>query len=385
MKKNLGKILPLFLLFTTTLFAQTLAKYHLSANKTKAYVKEAVEITFKADQLDHRDVMFFFVTPKKSDDYEIKLLNKKTTELSYHNYTTTFTYILFPLKAKELRVAFDFTIKVASDEAVAQVYTGSRDNVKWIDTEDTNVTVPPLKLQIKQLPQPVDLVGDFTLKSKINTTTINQYESLHLLYTLKGKGYKDNNITLLHPQKDVTLFSEINDAYSKLTKDGYLIHREYIYALSSEKDFTIEAISLKAYSPKLQKFYTLTTPSYKINVEKIDTSTLLDDKESPNTQPFIRIDTIKELFIYLLIFGSGYLSALIQNKKQKKIKQPTKYDDITQSNSPHELIVILLNRYNIKELEPFIKELEMIKYKRSSKTFKEVKKEILTTVVSKQI
>jgi len=380
MKKNLGKILPLFLLFTTTLFAQTLAKYHLSANKTQAYVKEAVEITFQADQLDHTDVMFFFVSPKKSDDYEIKLLNKKTTELSYHNYTTTFTYILFPLKAKELRVAFDFTIKVASDEAVAQVYTGSRDNVKWIDTEDTNVTVPPLKLQIKQLPQPVDLVGDFTLESKINTTTINQYESVHLLYTLKGKGYKDNNITLLHPQKGVTLFSEINDAYSKLTKDGYLIHREFIYALSSEKDFTIEAISLKAYSPKLQKFYTLTTPPYKINVEKIDTSTLLDDKESPNTQPLITLETIKTFFIYLLIFISGYISALIQNKKQKSKKQEKKYEDIAKTKSPKELIFVLLHKYSDRDINSFIKELESMEYKKSNKSFTALKKDLLKSL-----
>jgi hypothetical protein len=231
MNTNLGRAFFVLSLLVTTLFAQKLADYTLTTSNPAPYLKEALTITFKAQQRDHTDTMFFFLEPQKSDDYEIHLLNKTTKELSYHNTTTTFTYILFPLKAKELRVGFDFTIKVASDEAVAQVYTGGRDNVKWINTDDTSLTPPPLVLHVQPLKHPVDVVGDFTLTSQVDKHTMNEYDSLKVLYTLKGVGYKEDNITLLEKNlekdQDITLFFDTNDAYAKLTQEGYNIKREF--------------------------------------------------------------------------------------------------------------------------------------------------------------
>ena len=108
MKNNLGK-LYLLLLFPFFLFANSdLASYTLTSNKKDVVEKEAVEVTFTASQKDHTNTMFFFLEPHKSSDYEIILLDKYTQTVSSHNNLTTFKYLLFPLKAGEIHVDFDF-------------------------------------------------------------------------------------------------------------------------------------------------------------------------------------------------------------------------------------------------------------------------------------
>ena len=381
MKKNLGKIVLIFLLLSTLLLANDLATFKLKANKTTAFVKEAVEISFTAIQKDHSNVMFFFLEPKSSDEYEIKLLNKKTTELSYHHFMTTFTYILFPLKAKKLHVDFDFTIKEASDEAVAQVYTGSRDNVKWIETQDTKIKLEPLTIEAKALDRAVDLVGDFTLTSKINKTSINQYESVNVLYRLKGKGYKDKAFNILHDIEGVTIFSEVNDAFSKLTKNGYVIQRDYIYALSAQKSFIIPQMKLQAYSPTKRDYYTLTTPQYKIQVEKIDTTTLLDATESPNDTPIINYQELKQLLIYILIFISGYITAIYLPKSFYFKSRTKEFEDLHNAKTPKELLRVLTTNYSLTTIENEIQQLETLAYQKSSNLdFKKIKSAILKKI-----
>ncbi|MFT7859522.1 MAG: hypothetical protein ABXS93_01160 [Sulfurimonas sp.] len=374
MKNNLGSIL--FLLLSTMLAASTdLAEFSLSTNKKEAFIKEAVEITFTAKQKDHTDVMFFFLTPHKSDDYEIKLLNKKTTHLSYHNYTTTFTYLLFPLKAKKLSVDFDFTIKVASDKAVAQVYEGSRDNTKWIDTTDTTIDIKPIYIDAKKHSQHVDLVGDFTLTSKLLKDEITQYDAANISYRLNGSGYKDESFELIDTLPDVKIFKEKTDAYAKATKEGYKINREYAYAFVSKKSFTIPEIVIDAYSPTKKEYYTISAKAQDITVTTIDPATLIDDKEFPKEQKR-DLTLYKNIFYAVLLFMAGYLSAHLVKSIDIK-RKAKKFDDIKQAESAKKLILVLLQNYKTEDVKQFIDELELLEYKKGDKSLKEIKADIL--------
>lgn len=248
MKKNLGKIYIIFLLFTTALFAQQAAVYKLTAEKTTAFVKEAVKITFYAEQTDNTNVMFFFVHPLKSDDYEIKLLTKEFSDKGYHHSIATYTYVLFPLQTKTIKLNFDFSVKTASDQGVAHAYVEDHDDSKGIELKMTAINVQPLTINVKKLEHPVDLVGDFELKSTIDKTKINQFETVNMHYFLNGQGY-DNAINLLDKLEGVTIFSEQNNIVNKLTLNGYEISRDYTYSLSAKDNFTIPEIKLNGYSP----------------------------------------------------------------------------------------------------------------------------------------
>lgn len=296
MKNILGKLIVIALLELICFADAKLATYSLSANKKEVYVKEAVEITFHANQKDHKNVMFFFLTPKQSNDYEIKLLHKTEGELTYHNKKTTFTYLLFPLKSGEIKVNFDFTIKVASDEAVAQVYSGGRNNVKWIDTIDTKITLQPLSIQVKKLESGTDLVGDFKIVSKLKKTHITSYESANITYFLEGKGYDESDINIIDNIDNINIFKDIKTHLRKATTDGYKIKKEYSYALIGEKDFFIKPKEIKCYSVKQNRYYTIQTTPYNIKVDKLDNLTLIDNENYPT--PSYDFETIKTFFIY---------------------------------------------------------------------------------------
>ncbi len=377
MKKNLGKTI-LFLIFPFLLSANTsLATYSLTSNKKDVYTKEAVEITFTAVQKDHTDEMFFFLEPKKSDNYEIELLDKITKTSSYHSQTTTFKYLFFPLKKGDINVNFDFTIKVASDDAVAQIYTGGRNNVKGIDTTDTKVKLNPLHIHVKDFKEKVDLVGDFTITSKIQNTQINQYGSANIRYYLSGIGYNQKDLDILKKIDGVNIFSEVNDDILNNTKEGHTIKREFSYALISKKDFKIPSITLKAYSPKHHKYYTLSTKEYDIKVSAIDPKTLLDDKSFPETTSY-DFTLLKDIFIAFVIFAAGFLTAkFTSNIEFKKPAKREKYQDIKDAKTPKELIFILLQNYQNKDVQNYIDKLELLEYKKSDKSFKEIKEEIL--------
>ena len=376
MKKSLGNILVVFLLFLTNSEAKDLASYVITSNKTEVYEKEAFTITFNAKQKDHTDNMMFLVAPKKSDDYKAILLNKKINDKKYHDTQTSYTYLLFPLKAKKISVDFDFTIQTASNKAIANSYVDDHDDSIAIQTYNTKVKIKPFTMKVKKLQKKVDLVGDFTLKEHIQNTKINQYESINISYILEGVGYEDADIEPIKSIKNVTIFSEINDIYSRYTQKGDTFKREYIYALSAKENFTIPQVTLQAYSPKTKKYYTLTTPIHTIKVTKIDPTLLLDKDEYPQTTSLINIDALKNFFIYIIIFVSGFLSAKFQSFPFKPKQHSKEFLEIKDAKTAKKLLFILVSKYKNKFSQE-TKILEDIVYNNASYNFEKLKTKIL--------
>ncbi len=380
MKKSLGRTVFLFLLLFSYAHAKELVSYKLYANKTTAYTKEAVTITFEATQENHTDNMMFSLEPKKSSDYKIILLNKKVNDNKKHHSSVRFTYLFFGLKAKNISVDFDFIVRTASDKAVASSFVDDHDDSIATQTHDTTIAIKPLYISIKPLKKHVDFVGDFTLKANITQTKINQYESANIIYTLQGKGYEAQNLQPIQDIKNVTIFSEINNLYKKSTKNGYVIKREYIYALSAKKDFTIPSLKLLGYSPTTKRYYTLTNPQYDIKVKAIDTSKLLDNDEYPSDRPLLDIEALKKYFIYIMIFFSGYLSAKLKAPLFRKKEHSKEYNAISKAQSPKELLFSLINLHKEKIFTNEVQLLEEILYKNASHNFNDIKKKILKKV-----
>ncbi len=360
--------------------AQELASYTLSANKTTASIKEAITITFETQQKDYTDNMMFTLEPKKSSDYKIILLNKSVDDKKKHHASAKFTYLLFGLHAKTIALDFDFIVRTASDQAVANSFVDDHDDSIATQTHDTTLPIKPLKITIKPLKHPVAFVGDFTLKAYVPQTKINQYESANITYTLQGTGYDTQTFHPLHSIKDVTIFSETNDLYKKNTQKGYSIKREYIYALSAKKDFTIASLNLLAYSPTKDKYYTLSTPQYAIKVTPIESAKLLDNEEYPNDTPFIQLESLKKYFIYLLIFLSGYLTAKMQMPFFRKKEHSKEYTAIYKAQGPKELLFTLINLHKEKVFQNEVQLLEEILYHNAGHNFHTIKKKLLQKV-----
>ena len=381
MKKSLGRIfLTLLFGLQVHLIAQELATYKIETDKRNPYEKEAVVVTFTAKQLDRTDNMFFLLRPKQSRDYTITLLEKKIDDKAYHNTTTVFTYLLFPLKPKTITIDFDFTVQTASDKAIAQSYVDDHDDSVAIQMMTTKMAIEPLRLHVQPLAHPVDLVGDFHLSQKIDKTEIDQYDSINLLYTLSGKGYIDPDLRLLKKIEGVKIFSEIDDILNKPTREGIVLERNYIYALSAKKSFTIPPVHIEAFSPRSKRYYTLSTKPQFVRVAKIDTAKLLDDIDAPNTSPLISYETLRAFFAYLVVFFSGFFTAKYFQIKRRKSQLPKYIEEIKKAHTPKALLVALINNRFEERFANEAKLLEEIVYNNASHSFVKIHRKILKEV-----
>ena len=374
MKNALGRTLILFALVLNVWAQPRLADYELTSAKSELYVKEAVEIKFVAKQIDHEHIMYFFLEPKQSRDYKIVLLNKEAVELVRHDKVTTFTFLLFPLKSGYVTVDFDFTVKVASDEAVAQVFEGSRDNVKWIETINTKIALKPLALSVKALQKAVDLVGEFEIASTLDKNSIDSYESANIRYNLTGVGYNDFSLEPIDETPNATLFSSVTQHYEKATPEGYEIHRELNYALVAPNDVKVKAKAFKCYSPKRDEFYEIATKEFDIKVSPIKKSTLIDEEDYPKTENYF--EQAKNIAIYLIVFLSGYFTAKYAPSEFSKKTAP--YQDVREAKNAKELLFVLMRKYDKRSLQRHYETLNAIAYEKANpKEFKKIKKQIL--------
>ncbi len=383
MKKNLGRVLTLLLTLETLLLSSPLASYKLFSNKTQAYTKEAVKVTFVASQKDHTDLMFFLLKPQKSPDYKIQLLKKTNADKRDHYAQTSFTYLLFPLTQKDIDVHFQWSVQTASDSAVAQSYIDDHDGGKAIQSNTTQIAVEPLHIKIKKIPTGVDLVGDFKLTAHCDTQETTEYKDINLVYTLEGEGYIGSKKKLLPSQKGVNSFSEIHDTYKLSTEHGYKIKRVYTYALSAKHNFSIAPLHLKVFSPTKNQVYSLNTPAYAIHVTQIDPLSLLDNKNSPQVSHWFSGENFKDFFIYTLLFVSGFLTAKFTEIEFKSVKKEQKFQDIKATTKPQELIMLLLSKYRQMYIEDVVEELEELQYGTSSKNFTQIKSELLKKLTLK--
>ncbi|QSZ42423.1 hypothetical protein GJV85_09990 [Sulfurimonas aquatica] len=375
MNNTLGRYIILFTLLFLTLDANNkLATFDLISNKYTPYIKEAVEIKLTTQQVDRELNMFYFLKPKESSEYHIVLLNKKAEEPEYHYKKAEYIYLLFPLKSGEIKVEFDFTIKVASDEAVAQVFQGSRDNVKWIETIDTKVNLTPITLHVKELKKEVDLVGDFTITSELKNSSIHSYESANIVYTLNGVGYHNFSTTPINSIENVELFSDITKHYDKATSQGYDIHRDFNYALVSANSFIVPSQKIECYSPKKDTYYTLSTQEYKVDVKQMGISTLVDEVDHPKNSNDYRY--LLDYLIYISIFIAGFISAKLIPSNFTYYND--EFKDIKDSKNAKELLYLLLHKYYKQEFKDQYEILNDIVYNKKNKSeYKKVKQEVL--------
>ena len=378
MKSTLGKIFFTLLALQTLIFAQGLATYTITTNKKEVVIKEPILLTFVAHQKNHTDHMFFSFSPKESKDYEMHLLEKTIDDEKYHDTTATFRYILFTLTPKPISINFDFIVKTASDKAIRQSFVDDHDDSIAISTNDTKVAISAININVKALKHHVDLVGDFTLKQSIKTTTIKSYEALNLNYTLIGRGYHVQNLELLHSLKDsLSLFSTIENKNTKLTKDGFVIKSKYIYAITAKDDFIIPEVNLLAYSPKKRSYYKLSASKKDIKVEKIDEETLLNKETFPKNEK-ADFSNYVDILIGIIIFISGFITAKLSEKINLKRKEEGKFDAIKEASSAQALILLLIQKYNQENVKECIDILEKVAYRGDNMRLDEIKKRIIT-------
>ncbi len=140
---------------------------------------------------------------------------------------------------------------------------------------EKHLAPPPVQVQVKALPdegKPPSFkgaVGDFKMATSVDKRVVNQNEAVTLQITLEGEG---NIETLVHPEipeiKNVKTYDA--DTQTQLFKAQNVIAGkktfEVVMIPGETGELTIPNIEFSFFSPKIERYVTLKSESYKIKV-----------------------------------------------------------------------------------------------------------------------
>ena len=384
MNKIHGKFLILTLILSTLLRAQNpYCEYSIESSKKDVLINEAFYVTFHALQTEHSEVTFFDLKPIKSEKYDILLLNEKRYEHDYHNAEKTFTFLVFAKQSGVINVRFNFSIRRASDNAVAQAYVGSRDNVKSIPTQKIEIDAPSIQVVAKKSPQEINALGDFSLSVNIDKNSSNSYDTVNVKYILNGVGYLNEEFEPLEKIEGVTIYKGSSKTKPTPTKNGYIYHKEWNYALVSAKSYEIPELSFHLYKPQIQKHETINITKKAIEIIPTDVETLIDDKEYPESTNY---NEYLSIFYSVLTFLAGFATAFFlkfMKCSSKPMKEKHDFNALKKSKTPQSALKSLLPIISSKELKEDIDKLEAMVYKnRDSSSFQKVKENIIAKIIN---
>ena len=253
------------------------------------------------------------------------------------------------------------------------VIQGGRDNVKTLVTKDTQIQLPSIALKAKAVPQDTDIVGHFTLAAKIPTHHVEAYEPIPFQITLEGEGYTPHIQDILPKDLNITHFGEKPIVAVKHSIEGTKSTIVYTMAFSHNTSFTLPKITLNAFDPKKDNSYVLEIPDQHFTVIPANPTALIDKQESP--KPFSTdLSWIKTLFSYLIVFFSGYVSALfIKWKRKKQLSRADPLaEKIKQCKNEKTLFQLLISQKS-KDFSNEITKLETQIYAEGNHSLKEIK------------
>ncbi len=348
--------------------------YNLTVSNRNPYVKEAVTIIFDVKQKRPEGVISFEFHPVKSDDYELLFLGEEQLHDRDKRNHVRFRYALFPKRAGEVSVAWHFVTKTASTEEMKEVAIGARNVLRVARTKDRVIRVPQTKLHVRALPEGVQLVGAYTLSAVPPPHEALPFSQVDLHYTLEGYGYPPQIARLLPNIPGVEAFVEVESS------DDKLFHRRrYRYALLSEGNFTVPAVTIEAFDPKRQKRYRLHSEPCTVTMLPVDIKALTDSEERPESALW---GVRQQRYVYyILFFVAGFLSAkmmpmLMQRLSRRGARADLFMEKVARERDPKRLMRMLLAEDPRRYTEE-IEAIEKLLYGGGERSFREIRRRIM--------
>lgn len=314
MKKNLGKLFILSIVFGTILQAHY--TWTLKIDKTKLHENESAHVTLHCAFDEPASTTYVELTPLEKGVLfqQLSFSDRVTDEKREINYT----FLVRILSSKVKHITLNPLMRVTTEESIKDTILG-RDNAHELTFEDTQLHLKSKPLTI--LKNKHKTVGVFTLTQHVNKTTVKAFEPVQVQVTLEGIG----NFDTIRPW-DVNIsgakvFQAKVDKDLKLTSEGSKGKMVWHYAIVSDKNMTFPKIRLDYFNLNSKSIKIIQTKAIPITVQRVMPEQLVDKEDTHDTNS---IDWLMVLG-YIATFIAGVLSYYGASKidfKTRQKKQP---------------------------------------------------------------
>ncbi len=350
MKKNLGRVFFLLMLFVSAELFATTYEWSAQIQKQKAYVNEPIYVHYTCAFSDRAELYSIEFNPSgEHEKFRVKSLHVNESIVDGKK-VSSYEFLLFAKDGGEIEIAFEALMKLTSRESIEEMVIG-RDNVKKEDTKKTVVKQEVFKLFIEETPSA--LVGDFALDVKKREPLVKAYEPYHLEIKIQG----DGNFEALEPLRfeieGVKIFAEDVVLNQKLTKEAQSGVWSQKFAFVGEKSFSIPKQEIEYFSLKTKKLEKLFFDAVDVKVEggfaKEELLDVVQKKEFVFDSAYL---------YYVLTFVAGFLVGKIKRKKSVQTKPSDTFLQKLKDVKSLDALMVLLVVEDATRYEPLIKEIE---------------------------
>jgi hypothetical protein len=298
-------------------------------------------------------------------DFFVKEIKDEKSYAEGNRQVTELRYLLIPKREG------NFTIEPATAK-VGVADTSRRDMFgRFFGTVWTPIVSNSIDIEVKELPQSSDLVGNFYIDSSIDKQQVKANKPVNLKVKIEGEGSLEDFEFPEYDIDGVTVYSD--DAKVETRIIGKKLKSTYTksFAFISDANFTIPKRSITVYNTKNNELKTLTIPSYEIKVEqnramatkhttgansnsavvqtniKTQKSMLLDDENETDKTKSV------EPWMLALAFAFGlfvmYIINYLSLGKFKRVKSPYKESEA--------LKILYAHTNESKEVEDMVRKL----------------------------
>ena len=288
----------------------------LVTDKKSVLVGETFDVTLLFKQKANSKAVDSKFVPPELKGFWIKNESKPTRYQDGLYSVTKVVYTLAAQRVGKLKVS-KAQMRIASRSSSRDFYGSFMPNIKW-KTYFSN----ELDIEVKALPNGVNLVGEFRISMDVDKTQVNANEAVNITINVLGKGNLEDIASFKPFIDEVSVFDE------KIAINGTSLTQKIAFV--SERDFTIPSFELKYFDTTTNKIKTISTKEINIKVKNAKIKEELEIKrDESNTKEVAEVvnvqssgfDTLTLVLVFIIGLIVGVLIMLIKPFKASK-KEP---------------------------------------------------------------
>jgi len=357
----------------------------ITVDNKNVYVGEAIEFTLKFKYKKDLDIVGLNYNKPKFESFWVKELTPQKKQDSYTEYVEQeVKYLLFPQKSGKITInPLKISISTVKENSSRAYYFSA-------PTTTTAVYSNKLELDVKELPQNINLIGKFDIQSTIDKNVINQGEAVSFKLFINGRGNIDDLEELKLDIPNTTIYDNPSKKEYDIRNKLYGGQYSKTYSIVGKNSFTIPSIEIKYFDKSSETIKTIKTKEHNITVnEKVVHESKLEvaapvvkEVISKKEESVVVKITNDEKLIYFmggLIFGLVLMALyLLWGKRPNKNENTPLLSQVKKAKTSDELFKLLVVYINIdEELDKLIYKLENLPVKKfkdeKSKTIKVLK------------